>query len=395
MTGWRCVRLRWRFLLALPLVLLATPAQSHDPSAWGGLFRSRDQGATWVSVSRGQYLSSAIALAISPTDPDHLLLGTGSGLFRSRNGGRDWVVEAPSVVLGPVFAAAFARDGKNALLSTGLGIFRGEADGSWRQLPAPRGVVPARAIVFSAEANRVYLAGWNGLYHSDDLGASWSSAANGLPDDTATTLFAAQGSPETLYAVLQGQIWVSSDGAKSWSGRGTGMLPANIDVLTVDARLPTQHWAAAANLLFRSDDAGVHWRRVGRPVQDPNTKVTAISASEEAIVVATDRGLFRSPDGGENWTLLTDNLPAHLEAGMLGRDPVDPATLYAGFSLIPYAELWRRAASGEGALARVGLTSLAGSVVLLALLALAAVVALRWLAAYYRPLTRRAERLPP
>ena len=171
------------------------------------------------------------------------------------------------------------------------------------------------------------------------------------------------------------------------------MLPANIDVLTVDARLPTQHWAAAANLLFRSDDAGVHWRRVGRPVQEPNTKVTAISAGEEAIVVATNRGLFRSPDGGENWALLTDNLPAHLEAGMLERDPVDPATLYAGFSLIPYAELWRRAASGEGALARVGLTSLAGSVVLLALLALAAVVALRWLAAYYRPLTRRAERM--
>jgi photosystem II stability/assembly factor-like uncharacterized protein len=377
----------------LPLVLLATPAQSHDPSAWGGLFRSRDQGATWVSANRGQYLSSAIALAISPTDPGHLLLGTGSGLFRSRNGGRDWVVEAPSVVLGPVFAAAFARDGKNALLSTGLGIFCGEADGSWRQLPAPRGVVPARAIVFSAEANRVYLAGWKGLYRSDNLGASWSSAANGLPDATATTLFVMRGSPETVYAVLQGQIWVSSDGAESWSRRGMGMLPAKIDALTVDARLPTQYWAAADNLLFRSDDAGVHWRRVGRPAQELNTKVLAISASEEAIVVATDRGLFRSPDGGENWALLTDNLPAHLEAGMLERDPVDPATLYAGFSLIPYAELWWRAASGEGALARVSLTSLAGSVVLLALLALGAVAALRWLAPHYRPLTRRAERM--
>jgi photosystem II stability/assembly factor-like uncharacterized protein len=382
-----------RFLVALPLILSAVPAQSHDPSAWGGLFRSRDQGAIWASANRGQYLSSAITLAISPTDPNHLLLGTGSGLFRSRNGGRDWAVEAPSVVLSPVFAAAFARDGRSALVSTGLGLFRGEADNSWRQLPAPRGAVPARVIVFSAEGNRAHLAGWSGLYRSDDLGASWSSAADGLPDDTATTLFAARGSPEALYAVVHGQIWVNSDGTKSWSRRGLGMLPANIDGFTIEPGPPARYWAAAGDLLSRSDDGGAHWQPAGRPVPEPNLNVHGLIASEAGIVVATDRGLFHSTDRGESWTLLTDNLPAHLEAGMLVRDPVDPATLYAGFSLIPYAELWRRAASGEGAFARVSFTSLTGGVVLLALLALGAVTALRCLAPYYRPSTRRAEKM--
>jgi photosystem II stability/assembly factor-like uncharacterized protein len=371
----------------LPLVLSATPAQSHDPSAWGGLFRSRDQGATWVSANRGQYLSSAIALAISPTDTDHLLLGTGSGLFRSRNGGRDWTLEAPAVVLGPVFAAAFARDGKRALLSTGLGIFRSEADNTWRQLPAPRGAAPARAIACSAEVDHVYLAGWTGLYRSDDLGASWSNAADGLPSDTATALFVA-GSPETLYAVVQGQIWTSTDGARGWSRRGVEIFPANINALAVDTRQPARQWAATGDRLFRSDDDGAHWQRVGHPLPEPNTKANAIAASEEALVVATDRGLFRSADGGESGTLITDNLPAHLEAGMLVRDPVDPATLYAGFSLVPYTELWRQAANGEGGLARVSITSLAGSVVLLALLALGAFAALRWLGPYYRPSAR-------
>jgi photosystem II stability/assembly factor-like uncharacterized protein len=156
-----------------------------------------------VSANRGQLLSSPIALAISPTDTDHLLLGTGSGLFRSRNGGRDWNLEAPSVVLGPVFAAAFARNGK-----------------------------------------------------SDDVGASWSSAADGLPDDTATTPFVVQGSPETLYAVVQGQIWASADGARRWSRRGVESLPANVDALTLDFRLAARQWAAAGDLLFRSDDGG-------------------------------------------------------------------------------------------------------------------------------------------
>ncbi len=93
-------------LLALLLALWASPAKSHDPSAWGGLFRSRDHGATWVSANRGQIVTGAIGLAISPTDVDHLLLGAESGLLRSRNGGRDWTIEAPAVVLGPVFALA-------------------------------------------------------------------------------------------------------------------------------------------------------------------------------------------------------------------------------------------------------------------------------------------------
>jgi hypothetical protein len=112
----------------LLLMVSADPAQSHDPSAWGGLFRSRDAGATWVSANRGHYLSGAIALAVSPTDPNHLLLGAESGIFRSRSGGRDWKIEAPSVVIGSVFAAAFVADGRQALISTGSGIFRGERE---------------------------------------------------------------------------------------------------------------------------------------------------------------------------------------------------------------------------------------------------------------------------
>jgi hypothetical protein len=111
--------------------------------------------------------------------------------------------------------------------------------------------------------------------------------------------------------------------------------------------------------------------------------VHGIDAREEAIVLTTDRGLYRSVDGAVSWTPIIDDLPAHLEAGPLVRDPIDPATLYAGFSLMPYPELWRRAADRENALARVSLTSLAGSVVLLILVTLGALAALRWLGRYY------------
>jgi photosystem II stability/assembly factor-like uncharacterized protein len=369
--------------------LWASPARSHDASAWGGLFRSRDHGATWVSANRGQIVAGAVALAISPTDVDHLLLGAESGLLRSRNGGRDWTIEAPAVVVGPVFALAFAADGQRALVSTGLGIFAGEAGNSWRQASAPQGATPARAIVRSGEAGRVYLAGWTGLYRSDDWGASWSSAAGGLPHETATAVLVVHRSPETLYAIIQGGIWASVDGAQTWASRG-GIFPPSVDALAADSKHPTLLWAAGGDRLFRSDDGGANWRLVGRTLPEPNTTVRGIAASEEAVVVTTDRGLYRTVDGGESWTMIVENLPAHLEAGPLVRDPGDSATLYAGFALLPYLEIWRRAAEREGAFTRVSVTSLAGGGIFLVIVALGALAALRWLGQYYRPSARSA-----
>jgi hypothetical protein len=95
--------------------------------------------------------------------------------------------------------------------------------------------------------------------------------------------------------------------------------------------------------------------------------------------VTTHRGLYRSADAGRTWTLLEDPLPVHLEARPLMRDPSGPETLYAGFSLIPYGELWRTALEGGNLLNRVDLLSLAGGLAFLLLLGLLGVLSARWL----------------
>lgn len=372
-------------IAAILLTLSGTPAYSHDPSAWGGLFRSRDQGATWVSANHGPFQSGAIALAISPTDANHLLLGAESGLFRSRNGGRDWTIEAASSMLGAVFAAAFSLDGKHALVSTGSAILRGGEDSVWRQVAAPAGAAPARAIVRGNGHGRVYLAGWTGLYRSDDWGGTWSNAAGGLPADPATGLLVMPGTPDIVYAVVQGGIWASVDGAHSWRRRGLAGLPDRIQALTVDVRNLETLWAAGGDRVFRSDDDGATWQRVGQALPEADTTVNCITVSDAAIVATTNRGLYRSVDGAENWTAVVDTLPVHLDAGPLLRDTVDPDALYAGFALIPYSELWRRAADHGGALVRVDVGSLIGGGVLLLLLTGAGVAAVRWLGRYYRP----------
>jgi hypothetical protein len=93
---------------------------------------------------------------------------------------------------------------------------------------------------------------------------------------------------------------------------------------------------------------------------------------DSVFVTATDRGVYRSIDGGERWMLVSDNLPAHLEAGMLVRDPIDRPIIYAGFALTSNDELARRAVEDGGILGRMTLSRVARWLPFVALVLLAA-----------------------
>ena len=95
--------------------------------------------------------------------------------------------------------------------------------------------------------------------------------------------------------------------------------------------------------------------------------------------MTTDRGLYRSTDGGRSWVLKENNLPAHLEAGPLIRDPNEMQTLYAGYSLLPYPEVWRAARDGVNLLSRLDPISLAGGFAFIALLMIGGVLLVGWL----------------
>ena len=379
------VTIRLLRLLPLALALLCSArVEAHDPSAWGGLFRSRDHGARWLPLNEGRFIGGALGLAISPSDPHHLLLATDSGLLRSRNGGRDWQAEAPAMLYGSVFAAAFDRDGVRALASTAQGLFRTDDGLTWRRTPLSKEALPARAIAVGL-AGRAYVAGASGFWRSDDWGVSWRAESEGLPDGPVSAPIIAVESPEIIWAVAGGRIWRRAGGADGWSSSDAGMPEGRVDTVASGAGDPARLWAAAADQLYRSDDQGRSWTPAGRPLPESNTSVRgiAVAATTSAIVLTTHRGLYRSADRGWTWQLEEGVLPIHLEAGPLARDPADPDTLYAGFALMPYDEMWRMATKGGTMLGRLNAMSLAGGTAFLLVVALAATVALRRLGRYY------------
>ena len=307
-------------LVVVGIALSPCHAPAHDPSAWGGLFRSRDGGATWLAVDTGSFVSGAIGLAINPARSDQLLLATDSGVLTSRNAGRDWTVEAPNVLVGTAFAVTYDADGTHALAFPAPRCSSGATATGGDRSQAPAGATPTRTLARGSAPGRVYLAGWRGFYRSEDWGVSWVGCERGTARGPGRGRGRRSAGPrEIVYVIAGGRLWASADGARHWRPRRRRLRSRSRAVTADDVR-SRPRLGVVSGQLFRSDDRGERWRPVGRPLPAPRP-VRGLAVMDPVVVLATDRGLYRSPDTGERWDALTENLPAHLEAGPLVRDP--------------------------------------------------------------------------
>lgn len=351
------------------------------------MFRSRDDGAAWLSADAGLFVGAALALAVSPTEANHLLYATDTRLLRSRNAGRDWTPEAPTLFNGPTLALAFASDGKAAWAATPAGVFTCDAQFVWRKSEVPDAALPARALTPGAAPGRVYLLASRGLYASDDHGRRFVRiGAQDLPDSAGRALLALVNTPETLFVVIEGRIWTSTDQGRSWSPRDAGLPNGQVETLADDREQPRRLWAASGRQIHVSDDLGATWRSWGQPIAPTPLSIRGLATARggAVIVLTTHKGLMRSTDSGATWAQVEGVLPVHLEAGPLLRDPHDAQTLYAGFSLVPFAELRRRAEQGSDLLSKLDPISVAGAGAFLLLLLIGGGLGARKLARAYR-----------
>lgn len=372
-------------LLAALSVLYAPAAEAHDPSAFGGLFRSRDLGGTWLNADIGLFLNAVLTVAVDPRDPNHLLMGTDVGIFASRNGGRSWTPEAQGLIVGAVFAIAFAPDGRSALAAAPNGAFRLE-DGGWSAVRTPEEAVPARAIVFAGKAGRVYLLGRERLFVSEDGGRSFKRGHDTLPETARlSALSLSEGPREILLAVVDGRLMASVDGGREWQPRSVPASGAAVDgavnAAVADPAVPGRVWAAMRDRIYVSDDLGRDWRTLAGKLPEADTNVRGIVADPTAttLVVSTHRGMYRSQNGGQTWGFMESRLPVHLESGPLVRDPTDARTLYAVYSLLPYPEVWRTAVQGSNLLSRLDFVSIAGGIASVLLVFIAGGLLAYWL----------------
>ena len=166
------------------------------------------------------------------------------------------------------------------------------------------------------------------------------SAAAGIPGD-----------PTTYYAgAASGGVWKSTDSGKSFVPVFDGQPVMAIGSLAVARSNPNIVWAGTGEAwairdsdmmgdgVYKSTDAGATWTnmglketgRVGRILVNPtNPDIVFVCAAGRMTGPQSERGVFRTSDGGKTWT---PSLVVDPDTGCSGlsMDSSDPNTLFAG-----------------------------------------------------------------
>jgi photosystem II stability/assembly factor-like uncharacterized protein len=292
-------------------------------TAGGGAWKTTNAGATWTPLTEGIPNLAIGAVAIAPSNPSIIYLGTGEagpngdripgiGLLASSDGGITWTL--PSSVLATGFhrISVHPSNPLELVVGTNSGAYRSTAglNGPWTQVIAG-GVIPgfgqvADIVRDPTNAQILYAATWDGancsktscpgpltvspptVMKSTDGGKTWTAAASGLPVSAGGTsrvsrisLAIAGSSPQTLYASLSTvdisgssgevcHVYKTTDGAATWT----------------ETTLAT----TASVRTFLSAQAGYD-----------NT--IAVNPNDPNVVIAGGVRYAKSTDGGLTWTV--------------------------------------------------------------------------------------------
>jgi uncharacterized protein (TIGR03437 family) len=235
------------------------------------VYASEDGGRTWIDLT-GYNNRSVIGagehdLAVSPRDPQLIVVANDFGVWRSNDGGLSWSglnENLPNLAVREIVSASSSLAAMQLAVS-GMGAVEPDAaTQSWR-ISSP--IQPG-----SEERARV-------------------SAAIG------THITALTGSGDTWYAgSADGRLWVSIDRRATWTA---SPLQANgpIERLYSDPDAPRIAFAAAAGTgahIFRTINSGLFWDDITGGLAGTAAHGVAVDRVGGAVYVATDRGLFLS-----------------------------------------------------------------------------------------------------
>ena len=323
-----------------------------------GVYMSSDQGGTWTLVSNGTILLKTTVFTISgPADGAVLRASTNAGVYYSFDFGATWTLRngtGANAISGPNGQSVISTSvlGSNAIaVVDGNGLFYSSDGGlNWfpvSGLPAGADILGGFSTVGVAPSPvtaYVFVDG-AGMYRgtSTDNGVNWTAdttfASGGLPEKRTRFVFR-EGSGPTYWAGTFSGIFKSTDSGASWTKMSNG-LPQGFVNNVNSAGSGSQTALAAADTVYRSTDGGLTWN-----VSDTGLGgVTFISslnsrgagsvqfdASNPSVAYAStvNAGMFKSTDGGTNWSAINNGLPLNPigKGGNFRIAPSNPSVLY-------------------------------------------------------------------
>ncbi|MBI3596935.1 MAG: hypothetical protein HY203_07265 [Nitrospirae bacterium] len=285
------------------------------------VYKTRDDGATWVPVTEGLSNARILSLAIHPTHTSTIYAGTlGDAVYRSVDGGNRWSIinaglkEHVTVVNAFIF---FPRDPETILAATTVGFFKTVNGGMmWDELSSKGmdSVYIVSTALDPTDTNILYAGTSGGVYKSVNGGMNWRESNNGLmriePGNALSlgvnSLVMNPMKTTTLYAGTTRGAFKTIDGAASWTKIQEGIGERFIAAILVHPTVSTTLFAATQDGVYKSTDGGEHWVTLNNGLANLNVRSLVMHPKDPNILYAgTQGGLFKTMDGGVHWTALT------------------------------------------------------------------------------------------
>lgn len=315
----------------------------------GGLYESNDSGLTWYAQSemRGQSVRS---MAVAPSDPKVIVVGTLKGVYRSDDAGLHWhlispegsteIHEVESIAIDPVdprivYAGTWhlpwkTVDGGAHWVNIKKGIiddsdvfsiivdpknprtvYASACSGIYKSIDAAANFVKIQGIPSTARRTRklmqdpnngaIVLAGTTqGLYRTVSSGTDWSrlTGDNVIINDV---FIDPKNSNHVLLATDRAGVLASEDGGVSFKPSNAGFSARQVTSFAADGRKPSTIYVGVVNDkdaggVFVSHDGGVNWQQEsnslgGRDVFSLGT------TTDGTLLAGTGHGIFRLSEG--------------------------------------------------------------------------------------------------
>lgn len=338
-------------------VVLQQPDVWYIGTATGGVWKTENGGITFDPIFDKQSILSIGAVAIAPTDPNVVYVGTGegnprntvssgAGIFKSIDGGKNWTnlglqetKNIHRIIVHPtnpdiVWVGAI---GPPYGQTTGRGVFKTiDGGNTWKKVlftNEQSGI--ADMVIHPKDPNILFAAMWehqrtpwsfksggmgSGLFKSTDGGETWESLdkMNGLPRKSwgRIGIAIAPSQPERMYAIVESQknaLYLSKDGGSTWRNineKTIGSRPFYFAEMKVDP-LDEQRIYNLYSRLALSVDGGKEFKVIedwGREVHADHQAMWIHPQNPNFIILGTDGGLYWTKDKTEHWNF-ADDLP--------------------------------------------------------------------------------------
>lgn len=328
------------------------PNRFYFGSVNGGVWETDNAGRTWAPISDGTALGSVGAIAVAPSEPNVIYVGSGEadirsslssgdGMYKSTDAGKTWEhigLEATrhigDVLVDPkdaniVYVAAL---GHAYAANAERGVFKSTDGGrTWQNVLYKDANTGAVDLAFGADDQTIYAALWqtrrppwsvyppsngpgSGLYVSHDAGAHWSQiTGHGFPSEGVGRIGVARApsNPQIVYVNVDAQrgdggLYRSDDGGVNWAHvNGDPRIWGRwwyFGRVAVDPKNPDIVYIPNVTT-YKSVDGGKSFVPFkGSPGGDDYQIAWVDPQNSEHMILGGDQGTIITLDGGKVWS---------------------------------------------------------------------------------------------